>query len=216
MFMGKVELACDDDDDNDILIISSESAPEPQRRILQNSYKSDIVRTARLVDKKLFHCDICGKDFSRKEYLQIHENNHLPENPFTCKICGREFNRSFPLKKHQQTHETAEKRREKYKANLFKCKICDEKFPDHSSLLVHYSSKHSNSNDDVDDSTVKEGPMSGFPCHICGKLYMKEISRKRHIPIHKRKPFHCDLCKRNFVLDNQLQEHKAKHGINQH
>ncbi|CAI9733370.1 finger 233-like [Octopus vulgaris] len=209
MIMDNVEPTREDEK---IVMISSESAstPEPEKRILQNRYNSGVVRTARL-SKKLFHCDTCGKDFSRKEYLQMHQRNHLPENPFMCKICGREFNRNFPLQKHQQTHENAKKQREKYKDNRFKCEICDEKFPDHSSLMGHYSRKHSNGND---DGKGKWESVPDFPCHICGKSYKKETSLKRHVPIHKKKPFHCDLCKRNFVLDKQLQEHKAKHRIN--
>ena len=39
-----------------------------------------------------FQCEVCGKSFSKIEYLKKHENIHNLRKTFMCKICNKCFN----------------------------------------------------------------------------------------------------------------------------
>ncbi|GAB1604190.1 hypothetical protein Ahia01_000700300, partial [Argonauta hians] len=185
---------------DDVVINSGPNlAPEPKRGVVKGggSYKTGVSRVARLVSKNLFKCDDCGKNFSRKEYLQIHQKSHLTENPFTCKVCGKVFDRNFPLKKHEKVHERDNKKKKLKKVELAKR---DESSDDSRKTTMVGSGEGNESSDN-------DGNLS---CHVCGKVYEKLVSMKRHETLHKKKPFSCSICKRNFVLDAELQLHITK------
>ncbi|GMS84162.1 hypothetical protein PENTCL1PPCAC_6337, partial [Pristionchus entomophagus] len=49
-----------------------------------------------------YECEVCGKDFVRRNDLKMHELTHTDEATFHC-ACGSSFRRALYLKKHQRT-----------------------------------------------------------------------------------------------------------------
>ncbi|GMT14504.1 hypothetical protein PFISCL1PPCAC_5801 [Pristionchus fissidentatus] len=48
-----------------------------------------------------YECDVCGKNFVRRNDLKMHELTHTEEAAFHCS-CGSSFRRALYLKKHQR------------------------------------------------------------------------------------------------------------------
>jgi len=48
-----------------------------------------------------FNCKVCGKQYTQKGNLRVHERTHRNDRPFECNICHQKFYRKEPMQKHQ-------------------------------------------------------------------------------------------------------------------
>ncbi|XP_052833436.1 zinc finger protein 436-like [Octopus bimaculoides] len=47
-----------------------------------------------------YHCDICGKSFSRSSHIIVRKRSHTGEKPY-CDICGKPFSQRILVTEHK-------------------------------------------------------------------------------------------------------------------
>jgi len=84
------------------------------------------------VERKLYTCDMCTRNFKQKCHLYRHRRQHTGVKRFFCKHCKRGFYQSSNLRAHRRTHSVDNKI-----SHPFACTCCTKRFTRNSSLLKH-------------------------------------------------------------------------------
>ena len=105
-----------------------EGEPATESEFSCDAEESGKVGDQRTTFKRPISCSFCGKAFTAKSKLEIHERFHTGEKPFSCSKCDKKFFLAGALKTHERIH-TNEK--------PYSCSKCDKKFTTSSSLRRH-------------------------------------------------------------------------------
>jgi len=160
-------------------------------------------------DFKPFKCEICGKGFPKKFYLDTHSVVHTGEKPYTCDLCGNSYSQKSHLKTHiKKVHEGVKMK--KYESRKFMCVECGKLFQRRALLEKHISNFHNG---------IKFDENKQLACGKCDKLFSSHEGLLKHERIHnantldERRTIRCPSCPTTFTLKVNLFRHiKNVHG----
>ncbi|XP_061587625.1 zinc finger protein 250-like [Cololabis saira] len=121
------------------LNLDSGSAPDvemsPNKRLrtrtdgknVDHSYVSQSQLDTQSTEKP-FKCEVCGKAFRWKSFIEQHSRIHTGVKPYECKTCGKRFTQKSTLVQHVRIH-TGER--------PYSCGTCGKDFTNRSNLRSH-------------------------------------------------------------------------------
>lgn len=143
------------------------------------------------IDGKRPHiCSHCGATFTRAKALTSHLKLHLIglQNKYECETCGESFENDILKLAH--------------KGNCFV----------NNTLLMTELKELSSNNDDklnikkVDDKNF--GKIGKHCCPECQKRFTTKQKMFRHMWIHRKKTFSCEVCSLTFEIQTDLDKHR--------
>ena len=177
--------------------------------------------------KTKYSCDICDKDFTRKDLLKRHKVSHFGDNePYFCPNCDEKFTRKDARNRHiVLVHRQAFRHED---LADFVCDECDAVFTAKANLDRH---KRASCNKDGSckhvcnqcDSTFCTGKDLRhhknkvhvvFSCDRCDELF----TRQSHLQVHRenQKLLQCNECGKHFCNGKSLTNHRSsvhKHPV---
>jgi len=143
--------------------------------------------------RKNHTCEVCGKCFRQKSYLESHKRGvHEGIKEHVCHYCGTGFAWKLSLQDHiQRIHEHSGK---------FICAYCDFRTIAQMKLDIHVNEVHT--------KAIK------YPCPDCNFFCYRKGGLAAHIKtVHlKLKPHKCSVCPEAYVRRKELEKHKAMTG----
>ncbi|CAK1549151.1 unnamed protein product [Leptosia nina] len=146
---------------------------------------------------RILKCKMCSKSFKSKFYLREHvKTAHILnlEKESICGICGRSFENSENLKKHMKTHYDKE------------CPLCNKYYRTQVHFDIHMQ-RHI--------IKFNLNRINTETCSFCEKACSNANELSLHInKVHlQMKPYHCDMCEKQFYTEYNLSSHKKLHSL---
>ena len=137
--------------------------------------------------KRLFKCDICMMDFTRKSHMKnhvrrVHEKKKLFK-PYKCEICSKMYAVPSDLRLHVATIHEGKK--------PYSCKECTEMFASKQALLAHTRRKHT-------PEGISEERLKKFYCQICEKEVHGKVAHNRKFHDKTVGNLKCPHCEKTF------------------
>ena len=196
--------------------------PESRLQNIEEPTTTAATTDSEIVNDKKYTCELCNARFRRKYHVLRHMSKHSVSRPATCTICSKQLKSDFLLDRHMSNVHSDNVKRHP-------CDQCDYQAKSKTILKKHKIYRHSD---------VYE-----FPCHLCNHKFKTQARLKYHVKDHATGPcvcdvcgvvystrkslanhcydkhtttvrnYPCDLCKKRFVSQENLERHRKLHEI---
>jgi KRAB domain-containing zinc finger protein len=158
---------------------------------------------------KPFQCDLCPKNYARKQQVKEHLMAIHSEQIFKCNECDCTTKTKSALNHHKSMHSNLKS---------FSCRTCEKKFKTKTEVRQHQSVHRTTKN---------------FECKTCGKMFKTEKETRQHQVVHGEnfevfhfnhdfncyflsilvagKNFACSKCPKTFKSKDNLKQHERSH-----
>lgn len=153
-------------------------------------------------------CEICGKRFRHKKYLELHMYSHSSEKKFECDVCHRKYKSSDILRHHvRMVHKNLPR---------VTCDICHKEVS-RVSLKAHIN-RHREKKEEEEKSARHLLSLSltadgnAPSCRVCAKYFESEKLLEMHACEGQKAgtSFPCHHCSESFPSATELVGHSCK------
>nr|XP_019948250.1 PREDICTED: zinc finger protein 157-like [Paralichthys olivaceus] len=145
----------------------------------------DVHLTHTHLENEFYECDLCKRVFTSLKLCESHVRLHKCMVPVVCKVCGRNFSSSKSLARHLK----------KLCHHTLKCTDCTKTFTRKNALLKH---------------SFSHLGLLPYTCIRCRCHFRLAVLYHQHKCEPER--IHCVACLREFVSQQDFQQHKKDTG----
>ena len=130
---------------------------------------------------RIFMCDLCGKEFKRKECLKNHSLVHVEnmKRDVQCDQCSATFFFVQRLKVHI---------RNVHGGKQYQCDVCEMKFNSKRILREHFVLTHAD-----------KSKLTQLQCEKCTEVFYLKRQLQKHMQQHN-KPLTCETCGKRQIF----------------
>ena len=126
--------------------------------------------------KRLFSCEVCGKESRDKFNLDMHMRVHDGKRPYDCKNCYKSFKYPGCLKDHMISWHSSDEQ--------FSCGKCLKPFRKKSSLMEHLRRRRCSKEGNEKPCTTKLKEAEVVPqykCDLCNFTVDQQVNLEAHM-----------------------------------
>ena len=126
--------------------------------------------------KRLFSCEVCGKESRKKFNLDMHMRVHDGKRPYDCKNCYKSFKYPGCLKDHMISWHSSDEQ--------FSCEKCLKPFRKKSSLMEHLRRRRCSKEGNEKPCTTKLKEAEVVPqykCDLCNFTVDQQVNLEAHM-----------------------------------
>ncbi len=142
-------------------------------------------RHMKIHEEREFICEVCGKEFARKDNLKQHSKIHSNQKQYKCHVCEASFAQGSGLVKHIKIHDDK-------KDHI--CVMCGKGFCRLDNMLEHVRTH-------IGEKL--------YQCDVCSKMFAQRSGLTKHMKSHSSEKVYCSIsgCHRGFSRPDNLKQH---------
>ena len=164
---------------------------QPSSMSSENGVNQEVKDLENKIGMRGFPCEQCGKTFTSRQGVDVHQRIHTGELPYKCEICEKAFRTATQRREHVRRMHT--------NARPYICTTCGMAFktrPDCSRHEARHQDKKPHS------------------CSFCKKQFVDKTSCSSHERRHTgEKPFSCQHCTASFPSKSACRNHEKRHFV---